>query len=552
MLFEQGQALQVEGHYERALERYQRSRVLVRGFGNTFGVANCLETLGRLDEALELYQEVVRDFPQHLSDTNRAQIGASIGTLSEKTGALEISTNAEDVGLIIDDARRTRIRSGQRIHLMPGEHSIEVTSNGYYSTSFVARVEPSKVESRRVKLIPVGAFVRITIDEASGKTVEEALARKVRVLVDGGSVGTAPWEGSVVPGEHIVQLEGEGMGSAPTRVEAIVRAEQIIALRLVPAAKVAVAADREEATIEWGSLRLGRESWSGTLPVGEYTITATAPGFQRASLRLRVALNADNRLRINLEKDRTFWVGAVAGAAYAPTLNSGPEEACPDRCTNHLGAFGGTGGARAGFTLASGWSFDLQGGVLGLYASFARIETNDFLLGGQTVTAAYAVKDKLLVWGPHWGVGVGRVFWKRRAFDAVLRLGVDIMYMRSHDAVEGTMREGGVTTTISPAGFAGERFQPTARGDYGFFFSAEVAARMKVGPLRFGAGLAASVFVTKGPNLGIGYAVPTAPEKCPEDISVHCLPATNIFRDEVAYRPFFAFSPRLTMQYEFR
>ncbi|MRG98493.1 tetratricopeptide repeat protein [Polyangium spumosum] len=564
-LVQEAQDLQERDDPERALELYLRARALERRFSNTFGAANCLEALGRLDEALELYQEVVRDFSEILSAENRQNIGSAIAGLSEKTGALELTTNAANIAIVIDDNRESRVRSGQRIRLMPGAHSIEVTSNGYYSRKLTVQIEPSKVESLNVELTPVGAVIRVHVAATPSAGVAPALARRVRVLLDGVSVGTAPWEGSVVPATHIVQLEGEGVGSAPTRVDAIVQKEQTIRLSLVPLSKVRLTVNRPDATLQFGDLKLGMGRWNGSLPVGAHILTASAPGFHHESIPLSVVAGKPSLVDIALQKnpDDTFWedfgflwVGAVAGPSLAPTMNSGPEEECPDECTGHSGAFGMMGALRVGYTWPNGFSLDGEAGGMWIRTSFSRAETANFSAAGKTVTATYSLRDSLSLWGPFAGLGLGYGLLKHGAFDLAVRAGVDVVFANAYDRIDGTISSGGVTAAIDPGGFSGAPFlPPDSQKGVDFFASAEATARLKVGNWRFGAGLAASMFLLGDLELGIGQPIAVdASAQCqnagPE--SAFCAPGTDILSHERAYGRFVAFSPRLTMQYELR
>jgi tetratricopeptide (TPR) repeat protein len=80
-LFRRGVTLLTAGDTERALESFLGSRALVPSGKNTANAAICLERLGRYDEALEMYEEVLARFSKDLDDEDsrkpRARDGAA-------------------------------------------------------------------------------------------------------------------------------------------------------------------------------------------------------------------------------------------------------------------------------------------------------------------------------------------------------------------------------------------------------------------------------------------------------------------------------------------
>src|SRR6185503_18456536 len=58
-LFRQGNELRKVGDFQRALDFYRRSRRLVPSVPNTLNAAFCLQQLGRYDEALQLYENLL-------------------------------------------------------------------------------------------------------------------------------------------------------------------------------------------------------------------------------------------------------------------------------------------------------------------------------------------------------------------------------------------------------------------------------------------------------------------------------------------------------------
>ena len=78
VLFLQGNELRRAGDHEGALVLYEKSRSLVPRVPNSLNAAYCLDQLGRFDEALERYEELLTTFRNDLTDQDRAEIALSL------------------------------------------------------------------------------------------------------------------------------------------------------------------------------------------------------------------------------------------------------------------------------------------------------------------------------------------------------------------------------------------------------------------------------------------------------------------------------------------
>ncbi|MBI4700565.1 MAG: hypothetical protein HY744_05280, partial [Deltaproteobacteria bacterium] len=73
-LFFSGNELRLAGDYQRALDYYLESRALMPSVANTKNAAICLDELGRYDEALELYEDLITRFREEISEEDRAAV----------------------------------------------------------------------------------------------------------------------------------------------------------------------------------------------------------------------------------------------------------------------------------------------------------------------------------------------------------------------------------------------------------------------------------------------------------------------------------------------
>src|SRR5262249_41999767 len=102
-LFRKGFELLNVGDYERALDYFLRSREVMPSGPNERNAAFCLDKLGRYDEALEMYEDLLVSFPDDLDDRDRAILGPAMAALRAKVGNIEVTSNV--AGLVLVDSR---------------------------------------------------------------------------------------------------------------------------------------------------------------------------------------------------------------------------------------------------------------------------------------------------------------------------------------------------------------------------------------------------------------------------------------------------------------
>jgi tetratricopeptide (TPR) repeat protein len=155
-LFRKGIALLEAGDLERALDLFLQSREVVPSIPNTIDAALCLDRLGRQDEALELWEQVLVDFQDDLDAASRASVAASISAAQRRVGTIEIASNVGG-DISIDGRpkgpwpRKTPLRATE------GVHQLRIEREGY--EAFDARVDVRagstlRVEAELAKKVP--------------------------------------------------------------------------------------------------------------------------------------------------------------------------------------------------------------------------------------------------------------------------------------------------------------------------------------------------------------------------------------------------------------
>lgn len=542
-LFHRGLALLDIDDPERALDYFMRSRDLVASSNNTANAAICLDRLGRYDEALELYEELLVKFGDDLDEEDRAVIGPAMAALRQKVGNVQVSANVEGT-VVIDGRTRGKLPGATLIRVTAGRHSIRVTKDGYVAYEGNVEVAIGQTSQVDAHLEPLG--------NAGILRIEDPNLDKAEVFVDGVRVGTSPWEGIVGPGAHTVWTRKGDAGSAPSEI--VVLAGQTALARtssgsLGPDTHVEV--EPVTAEIRLDRVLLGVGSWSGRLPVGNHAITVREPGFKPQILSLEVTKETKARsypIQLVLDPTHPRWfkpstghafVELVGGYLAGSSLHGDAENDCEAACSDHPFLHGYLVGARAGYRFGPGVALEIGGGYLAGQSSFQRT-----LLDSST-TASYQLQDELRFGGPYAAVGASY----RKAFGRFglsTRMTVGLVIASSSDAIEGT-----VTTDSTLPIVVEDRNESVT--SFPVFIQPEIGADVALGPFRIGISSAFPFFFSDPPQLAhdqIGIAAPDCPVTAPPG-SIGCLRNSDIVAGERPHGQFWLWSPQLVAGYVF-
>jgi hypothetical protein len=283
-LFRRGVAFLNAGDFEGALDFFLRSRALVPSGPNTKNAAICLERLGRYDEALEMFEELLRAFGAGLSPIDQATLGQVLHVLAEKVGSIQITANV-DGQVIVDGRDRGRLPLIGPVRVRGPRHLIRIAKDGYAPFEMVLDVAPGA-------LVAVNAQLRL-LKGVGLLRVEDAASEGADVFIDGRRVGTVPWEGVVDPGRHLVWTRRGSRGSAPVTILAIqgqTALARMASSALGPTVRIDVSPPTAEISLD--GMPLGSRSWEGRLPVGLHQVSVAEAGYVAESRSLMVPPSA--------------------------------------------------------------------------------------------------------------------------------------------------------------------------------------------------------------------------------------------------------------------
>jgi len=540
-LFYQGNALRKAGDYQRALERYQRSRALVVSVPNTLNAAYCLEQLGRAAEALEYHEELLTVLGGQLSESDRAAIADSMTKLRPKVGSIDVSASVAGL-LVVDGRMRGNLPLMAPVRVMPGRHVLRVIKDGYetFETEVTVRAAQSvSVDARLKRLTRAG---RLRVDVPSLKGAE--------LFVDGARVAELPWEGTLAPGRHVYWVTKGDVGTAPQVTHLL--EGQTVTVRPTPGAlsgELRIVANPPSAEITLDGVLVGKRSWYGRLPTGSHVIEAHEEGYRPARLTRSLDAGSSGDITLDLAVDEahprwkvvrpaSFFIEGFGGMALAPSLGSGAESFCDSgECSQDGMALGWLAGALAGYEFPFRLSLEASAGYLWLGKGVTRSATETSGSGATQTDVRYELEDEIRMRGPFVSIGTGY----RHALGASISVGGSLHF----GAVLARTRDR-ITANASTLGTTSEAFVERSGEEttsVAPFILPTAEARWKRGAWHLGLGVSVPIFVVAGPDNDHGeLGVPP----CDPAVPVTCVKRQSTVKEERAYGAFWMLAPRVS------
>lgn len=369
--FEKGIALFEEESWDPALAEFLRSREVFATRAATKNAALCLRKLDRFDEALDLFQALLREFP-NLPSEDRALAESAIKSLSALVGGIDVRASESGAVIVVDGRERGTVPSPP-VRVNAGTHLVRLSREGFLPFETQVKVAGAQTVVVQAKLAPLTRGGRLKIAEQSGKAAD--------VLVDNVVVGKTPWEGSLPAGSHMVLLRApDGLGTQP--VAAPVRLNEVTALTLTLeelSARLRIEPTPAGSDVALDGIAIGRGVWEGPVRVGPHRVEVASEGFLPVTRDPSLARGAREVVAVSLERDPTsaafrkqnpphFVFEATGAFLVSPTLGGDVLEGCSGDCSKSL-ATGALAAIHGGYELSSGLSFWLQGGYLSMSQS---------------------------------------------------------------------------------------------------------------------------------------------------------------------------------------
>ncbi|MFO0739501.1 MAG: PEGA domain-containing protein [Labilithrix sp.] len=367
--FESGVAHFDRSEWSAALADFLRSRAVFPTRSATKNAAVCLRREGRFDEALEMYEALLREF-KDLSPADRTFAQTEIEALRGSVGAIDIAGSEPGASIVIDGRERGEYPPPASLRVAAGSHVVRLYKEGF--SPFERRIDVAGrqsvvVDARLQALTRAG---RLAVTETSGQPLD--------VVVDNVVVGKTPWEGTVAAGVHTVLLRGANeLGTQPATADVklgektnlSLAAEALgSSLRLVPVPA--------GATVSIDSVVVGQGVWEGKLRAGAHRLEVAAEGFLPSRTSATLAKGERSQLTVTLERDQSspLWkrthparvfFGGELGLALGAVYGGDVRDACQGSCSPGL-PVGLSVTARGGYEFSSGIMLGVDVGYVAL------------------------------------------------------------------------------------------------------------------------------------------------------------------------------------------
>lgn len=485
--FLKGLALLREEAWGPALAEFMLSRDLFPTRAATNNAAISLRRLQRYDEALDMFEALLREFP-NLPANERTAAQRAIVELKGLVGTVEIIGAEPGATISIGGQTRGEYPPVTPLRVPAGTHIVRVFKEGFEAFEGRAEVAGGLTVTLEAPMRKLSQSGRLKVTEQGGRAID--------VLVDNVVVGQTPWEGSLAVGDHTVSLRGKDkLGTQP--VAAPVKAQEVTALTL--RAEELDAAMRVDPTpagarVAINAVTVGRGAWAGRLKSGTHRVEVAADGFLPVVRQIVLERGEREIVTVELQRDPNadFWrkppkfVFELDGSlALAPSFGGDVIDSCRSDCARSLG-LGASTQLFAAYELGSGLQFGLTAGYLSITQSATRREGT--LVPNSLEPRPGTADDDLLVRAFLGGATLGYHVGER--FPVLFRLGVGGFIGSVRDDRAGTF------TTRSNESFDAFPVTTTAQARY-FFISPEARAGLRISKnFELSAGIKALLLIT--------------------------------------------------------
>lgn len=487
--FQKALALFDEEAWDPALVEFARSRAIFPTRAATKNAALCLRHLKRFDEALDMFEELLK-LP-NLPKEDRELGEREVKTMRGLVGTVVITT-AEPGATVVIDGRERGTTPAAPVRVSVGTHVVRVFKEGFEPFETRAEIAGDQSVPVAARLARLSQSGRLKVTEQAGKVLE--------VVVDNGVVGKTPWDGALAPGNHTVFLRGEGnLGTQPASVA--VRINQITPVTLGAeelAARLRVQPTPAGAIVAIDGVSLGGGLWEGRLRAGAHRIEIAADGFLPQTRNVTVGGEKNEIQAVTLERDPRsalwsenrgqFFVEVDAAFGLTPSFGGDVAATCTGQCKGSLG-IGFMALGHAGYRFTSGLLIGLDAGYL--------------LLGQSTTGRATTLQPVGVAANPGTVDDASRLSGALLGASAGVRLGASlpITLRLGAGALLGSLRDHrtGSFTTVARAGKPAVTYAIDATDsptDVSFYLAPEARFGLKIGKrLELSAGVEALVLL---------------------------------------------------------
>ncbi|MFO0552771.1 MAG: PEGA domain-containing protein [Polyangiaceae bacterium] len=266
-----------------ALDLFQKAHAASPSQNTLKRVANALYKLDKKVEALDTYEQLLKDFSSKLTAAERKTAQDRVKELKDKVGVVTLRITESGASVTLDGAQLGTTPLSKPVRVLPGSHTLRVTKSGFEPLERTVDVAAKASVNVEIQLVPIPPAGTLSV------VVKGADGVDMRIVIDGAEVGKAPYRAELSPGKYKVLARAATHRSAEVTVN--VDAGQTTSIELEAKeleSKLEIRVDPAESAVEVDGAPGVAGNFSGAVRAGEHTIRVTAEGYAPAELKIKV------------------------------------------------------------------------------------------------------------------------------------------------------------------------------------------------------------------------------------------------------------------------
>jgi hypothetical protein len=267
--------------YSNALALFRQVDAIESTLASRLGIAECLRQLGKLTEAYDAYDQLLRERGTSMTRPQFERVEQALSALRASTAVLTVQVSESGAKVALDNAEIGAGPLDRAWRRMPGRALLSVTKQGFQPWS-------QELELR------AGEERKVTAALVAEKTTGNLLIRTnstepAELWLDGKDVGPLPFSGEVEVGEHAIIARAAAGESSERKVvvSASSRAEVELAIVLRPAQLRVLPLDAS-AVIQIDGRPVGSGRFEGELAPGNHVVVVEKQGFESKLTQLNL------------------------------------------------------------------------------------------------------------------------------------------------------------------------------------------------------------------------------------------------------------------------
>jgi tetratricopeptide (TPR) repeat protein len=222
--FKIGNILLENGEFDAASEAFERSVKLNPDKDNLYNLAKCYEVTHRYTEALSLFERILNEFDDALDFEIHDEVSSRISALNASVARLKVESAPAGASIRIDGVTVGNSPLQEPLVLMPGDHKLEVSLEGYETVAHQVNLVAGAQKDVLITLQFSKATLSILSNEAGAA-----------IWLNGRNIGVTPLAQPLLldAGVYRVLLQKAGFGAAEEEINLSAGGENTVRIDLI-------------------------------------------------------------------------------------------------------------------------------------------------------------------------------------------------------------------------------------------------------------------------------------------------------------------------------